>query len=68
MVIQDLYFFGREKIEIKDIDKCKYLFEVQAIVNAGLMSLKEGEFNPSDAVFLKELVGIIEKARTVSKK
>ncbi len=61
-------FPNTKRVWIKDIDKAKYKSEIQSIVGAGIIKLKNGEFKPSDYVSGKELVKIIEKAKEIGKR
>ena len=61
-------FPENKNIKILDLDKCKYKFEVQTIINASVMHLKNGKFEPQEEISGKELVEILKRAREIGKK
>ncbi len=56
------------KVKIEDEKECRYKFEVETIVNAGVMDVEDGKFYPNKEVSGKELVDILKKARELGKK
>ena len=59
-----IYDFPEEKkVEITDIGDYKYKFEVETVVNAGVMSVKGGRFYPEEPLSGSTLIDILKRAK-----